>query len=75
MGEDLTIREISEMVSEVVGYEGEVRWDTSKPDGTPQKVLDVSRIRALGWEPEIDLESGLRDTYAWYLEHAASRPT
>ena len=66
VGEDLTIKEISELVCEVVGYSGAVRWDTSKPDGTPRKLLDVSRIKGLGWEPKIDLEAGLRSTYDWY---------
>lgn len=72
-GEDVTIRELTEMIAKVVGYDGRVRWDTTKPDGTPRKVLDVSRIRTLGWRPRIDLEEGLKTTYAWYLDHQATR--
>jgi GDP-L-fucose synthase len=54
-----------------VGFEGELRFDTSKPDGTPRKLLDVGRLFALGWRPQISLREGLRQTYAWYLEHEA----
>ena len=68
-GEDLTIRELADLVRRVVGYEGPVEWDTSKPDGTPRKLLDVSRLRALGWAPRIGLEEGLRSTYEWFLAH------
>jgi GDP-L-fucose synthase len=71
-GHDVTIRELAQMVQRVVGYEGRILWDVTKPDGTPRKLLDVSRLTALGWEPRIDLESGIRATYGWYLEHAAS---
>ncbi len=66
-GEDLTIREMAALVARVVGYEGEVRWDTTKPDGTPRKLLEVSRLRGLGWSPRISLEDGVRSTYEWYL--------
>jgi len=66
-GEDLTIREMAALVARVVGYEGEVRWDTTKPDGTPRKLLEVSRLRGLGWSPRISLEEGVRSTYEWYL--------
>lgn len=68
-GEDLAIRDLAELVRRVVGYEGPVEWDTSKPDGTPRKLLDVSRLRALGWEPRIGLEEGLRQTYDWFRAH------
>jgi GDP-L-fucose synthase len=68
-GEDQSIREIAELVAKVVGYEGEIEWDTSKPDGTPRKLLDVSRLKALGWSPTISLEDGLRDTVKWFHEH------
>ena len=71
-GSDRTIRELAELVGEVVGYRGEIRWDPDRPDGTPRKLLDVSRIRALGWAPEIELADGLRFTYRWYREHAAA---
>ncbi|MFI5677340.1 GDP-L-fucose synthase family protein [Streptomyces cellulosae] len=66
-GEDLTIRELAEMVASVVGYEGAVEWDPLQPDGTPRKVLDISRITALGWKPEISLRDGIRSTYEWYV--------
>jgi GDP-L-fucose synthase len=66
-GEDLSIRELAELTRRLVGYEGEIRWDTSRPDGTPRKLLDVSRIHALGWRHRISLEEGLRATLAWYL--------
>ena len=68
-GVDHTIKEIAETVAEVTGYRGETCWDTTKPDGTPRKLLDVSKLRALGWEPRIGLREGLESTYAWYLEH------
>jgi len=70
-GEDQSIREIAELVATIVGYEGEIVWDTSKPDGTPRKLLDVGRLKALGWRPTISLEDGLRDTVAWFEEHRA----
>jgi GDP-L-fucose synthase len=66
-GKDHTIAELAEIVRRVVGYEGEVQWDASKPDGTPQKLLDVSLARSLGWEAQIGLEDGLRQTYEWYV--------
>ena len=66
-GEDQTVREMAEMISRVVGFEGTLKWDSNKPDGTPQKLLDVSRLTDLGWQPKIELEAGLRDTYQWYL--------
>ena len=70
-GEDQSIREIAELVAKVVGYEGEIAWDTSKPDGMPRKLLDVQRLKALGWRPTTSLEDGLRDTVEWYHEHRA----
>ncbi len=69
VGEDVTIRELAERVAATVGYEGEVVWDESMPDGTPRKLLDVSRLQALGWRPRTSLEEGLRTTYEWFLEH------
>ena len=71
-GEDVTIRELAELIARSVGFEGSLGWDTSKPDGTPRKLLDVSRLKALGWEPSIDLESGITSTYEWFLEHVTS---
>jgi len=67
VGTDLSIRELAELVCRVVGYQGRLVFDTSKPDGTPQKLLDVSRLRALGWEARIGLEEGIRETYQWFL--------
>jgi GDP-L-fucose synthase len=66
-GSDVSIRELAEMIKDVVAFRGEINWDNSKPDGTPRKLLDSSRIRALGWRPQIDLESGLRQAYADFL--------
>jgi GDP-L-fucose synthase len=65
-GEDLTIRELSDMVASAVGYEGAIEWDPSQPDGTPRKVLDISKIAALGWTPLVKLSDGIAETYAWY---------
>ena len=71
-GEDLTILELAQLVARVVGFEGKIVLDTSKPDGTPRKLMDGSKLKALGWEPRTSLEQGIRSTYAWFLEHAAS---
>ncbi|MDN4174517.1 GDP-L-fucose synthase [Nocardioides sp. SOB77] len=68
-GRDATIKEIAALVADVVGYEGETLWDTSKPDGTPQKLLDVSKLRGIGWEARIGMREGLESTVAWYREH------
>jgi GDP-L-fucose synthase len=69
-GEDLTISELAEAIAEIVGYEGPVEWDQTKPDGAPRKLLDVSRITKLGWRPKISLEEGLRLAYRDYLENS-----
>jgi len=71
VGEDLTVRELAELVAGVVGYTGTVEWDPTKPDGTPRKLLDITRILRLGWKPEIPLEDGIRDTYRWYVDHGS----
>jgi len=68
-GDDVTIAELARTVGEVVGYDGEIQFDTTKPDGTPRKLLDVSRLRALGWEATIGLKEGLQGTYEWFLQH------
>lgn len=68
-GRDVTIREIAETIAKVVGYTGETLWDTSKPDGTPQKLLDVSKLAGAGWSATIGVEDGLRSTVQWYREH------
>jgi GDP-L-fucose synthase len=65
-GEDLTIKELAEKVSTIAGFKGQTKWDSTKPDGTPRKVLDVSRLKALGWEPKISLEDGIRQTIQWF---------
>jgi len=67
-GEDLTIKHLAEKVAEAAGFTGKIEWDSSKPDGTPRKVLDVSRIKALGWKPTITLDEGITSTIAWYKE-------
>jgi GDP-L-fucose synthase len=68
-GKDTTIKEIAEVIAEVVGFDGETRWDTTKPDGTPQKLLDVSKLAEAGWTAQIGLREGLKSTVAWYREH------
>ncbi len=70
-GEDQTIKELAETICEVVGYHGKLRFDPTRPDGTPRKVLDVSRLKSLGWEPEITLREGLQQVYSWYSEEYA----
>jgi GDP-L-fucose synthase len=65
-GEDISIRELSELICDVVGFDGELAWDTSKPDGTPRKLLDVTKLRALGWKPAIPLRDGIARTYEWF---------
>jgi GDP-L-fucose synthase len=69
-GVDCTIRELAETLARVTGYTGRLAFDATKPDGTPRKLMDVSRLAALGWQASISLEDGLRDTYRWFLEHA-----
>jgi GDP-L-fucose synthase len=69
-GEDLTIAELAEMIRSITGFEGKIVWDRSKPDGTPRKLLDVSRMAALGWRARIPLRQGLESAYKWYLDQA-----
>jgi GDP-L-fucose synthase len=69
IGEDIAISDLALLVKKVAGYEGEICWDTTKPDGTPRRVLDVSRITELGWLPRIDLESGIQSTWDWYVRN------
>jgi GDP-L-fucose synthase len=73
VGTDVTIRALAELVARIVGYDGALEWDSSKPDGTPRKLLDSSRIAALGWRPEIGLDEGIRSTYDWYLTRRTAR--
>jgi GDP-L-fucose synthase len=70
-GEDLSIRDLAQKVALVTGFTGDIAWDATKPDGTPRKVLDVSRVKALGWKPTITLEDGIASTIAWYKEASA----
>ena len=70
VGEDLTIRELAEKVMKAVGYRGSLRWDATKPDGTPRKLLDVSKMRGMGWKPSVSLEQGILATYEWFLQNA-----
>ena len=72
-GEDLTIRDTADIVQRVAGHECPVTWDDSRPDGTPRKLMDVSRITSLGWAPEVGLEDGIRRTYDWYVANRADR--
>jgi len=67
-GQDVTIKELGETVAHIIGFNGNMKWDSSMPDGTPQKLLDTSRINALGWKPTISLEDGIRNTYEWFTE-------
>ena len=68
-GKDIPIADLAVMVAEAVGYTGEIRWDRTKPDGTPRKLLDCTRIHALGWVPKMSLRDGIAATYRWYIEH------
>jgi GDP-L-fucose synthase len=68
-GHDITIRDLAERVGQVVGYSGKLEWDTTKPDGTPRKLLDVTKLNKLGWKATTSLDDGLRATYQWWLEH------
>lgn len=68
-GKDISIKALGELIKEVVGYEGEIEFDPSKPDGTPRKLLDTSRLTALGWQPQIALRDGIASTYAWYVKN------
>jgi GDP-L-fucose synthase len=70
-GQDISIRELAELICDVVGFDGELAWDTTKPDGTPRKLLDVTRLHDLGWEATIPLRDGIAQTYDWFLENVA----
>ena len=72
VGHDLTVRALADLVAATVDYEGQLEWDASKPDGTPRKLLDVSRLQALGWKPAIQLSAGIASTYAWFQQHLLS---
>jgi len=66
-GQDISIAELGSMIAQIVGFEGQIQWDSSKPDGTPRKLLDTTKINSLGWEPSISLRDGIESTYRWYL--------
>jgi GDP-L-fucose synthase len=70
-GEDVTIRELAELICDIVGFDGELTWDKSKPDGTPRKLLDVSKLQKLGWKPRIPLRHGIAQAYDWFLKNVA----
>jgi GDP-L-fucose synthase len=70
VGEDLTIRELAILIADIVGYRGKTVYDTTKPDGTPQKLLDVSRLHKLGWNARISLREGIQQSYEWYLHNS-----
>jgi GDP-L-fucose synthase len=70
-GDDVTIRELAEIVVSAIGYKGSIEFDDTKPDGTPRKLLDVTRLSELGWRPKIPLQQGIESTYAWFREHLA----
>ncbi len=74
-GEDMTIRELADMIREIVGYQGSVQWDSSKPDGTPRKLLDTSLLTRLGWQPKIHLREGVADVYEWFKNSALATST
>jgi GDP-L-fucose synthase len=75
VGEDVSIKELAELIQSVVGFAGDIEWDSAKPDGTPRKLLDVSRISSRGWKAQISLEDGIRSTYEWYLDNPTIDPT
>ena len=68
-GEDLTIKQLAETIQKIVGHQGDIVWDSSKPDGTPRKLMDISKMHALGWKHKVDLEEGIQKTYNWFLEN------
>jgi GDP-L-fucose synthase len=72
VGEDISIKELAVLIRKVVGFEGEIKWDSSKPDGTPRKLLDVTRLEALGWKAQISLDEGIRKTYQWFIENSST---
>lgn len=68
-GEDLTIKELAETIQKITGHQGEIVWDSSKPDGTPRKLMDISKMHDLGWKHKVELEEGIKKTYDWFLEN------
>jgi GDP-L-fucose synthase len=72
VGDDISIKELAELIQQEVGFEGEIEWDSSKPDGTPRKLLDTTRLEALGWKAQISLDEGIRKTYEWFIENSST---
>ena len=72
VGDDISIKELAELIQQEVGFEGEIEWDSSKPDGTPRKLLDTTRLEALGWKAQISLDEGIRKTYEWLIENSST---
>ena len=70
-GEDLTIKELAEIIQKITGHQGKIVWDSNKPDGTPRKLMDISKMHALGWKHRVKLEEGIQKTYNWFLEHVS----
>ena len=68
-GKEITIKELAETIQKVIGHQGNILWDTSKPDGTPRKLMDVSKMQELGWQYSTELEDGIKKTYQWFLEN------
>jgi GDP-L-fucose synthase len=68
-GKDVTIKELAETIQKVIGHKGRIFWDAEKPDGTPRKLMDVSKMKDIGWEYSTELEDGIEQTYAWFLEN------
>jgi GDP-L-fucose synthase len=68
VGKDLSIRELALLIKDIVGFQGEIQWESSKPDGTPRKLMDVTRLRKLGWKASITLNEGIKQTYEWFLK-------
>ena len=71
-GKDLSINELAEIIQKIVGYKGRVIWDTTKPDGSPRKLMDVSKMKEIGWEYSTELEDGIKKTYQWFLKNIDS---
>jgi GDP-L-fucose synthase len=70
-GEDMSIRELAELICDIVGFDGDLTWDTTKPDGTPRKLLDITKLKNLGWQPSLTLRDGIARTYDWFLKNVA----
>ena len=68
-GKDVTIKKLAEIIQKIIGYSGDIFWDTTKPDGTPRKLMDVSKLKSIGWQYSTELEEGIEKTYAWFLEN------